>query len=115
MFCYANKTYISLFTFGNLFSSGQFGKIDFSGGLFMAFFTATLYSITDSIADYHACAKMARVPPPPIHAINRGIMVEGCLTMISGFFGAGHATSTYGEHIGSIGITKVSVRYDCLP
>lgn len=89
---------------------GQFGKIDFSGGLFMAFFTATLYSITDSIADYHACAKMARVPPPPIHAINRGIMVEGCLTMISGFFGAGHATSTYGEHIGSIGITKVASR-----
>jgi hypothetical protein len=42
----------------------------------MAFFTATLYSITDSIVDYHACAKMARVPPPPTHAINRGIMVE---------------------------------------
>jgi xanthine/uracil permease len=41
-------------------------------------------------------------------------MVEGCLSMISGFFGAGHATSTYGGHIGSIGITKVSVRYDCL-
>ena len=74
----------------------------------------TLYSITGSIGDYHACAKMARVPPPSIHAINRGIMVEGCLSMISGFFGAGHATSTYGGHIGSIGITKVSVRYDCL-
>jgi xanthine/uracil permease len=54
---------------------------------------------------------MARVPPPSIHAINRGIMVEGCLSMISGFFGAGHATSTYGGHIGSIGITKVSVRW----
>ena len=80
----------------------------------MAFFTATLYSITNSIADYHARAKMARVPCPPIHAINRGIMVEGCLSMISGFFGAGHATSSYRGHIGSIGITKVSVRYDCL-
>ncbi|CAG2197921.1 SLC23A1 [Mytilus edulis] len=89
---------------------GQFGPMDFSGGIFMAFFTATLYSITDSIADYHACAKMARVPPPPIHAINRGLMFEGCLSMISGFFGAGHATSTYGGHIGSIGITKVASR-----
>jgi nucleobase transporter 1/2 len=80
----------------------------------MAFFTATLYSITDSIVDYHACAKMARVPPPPTHAINRGIMVEGCLSIKSGFFGAGHVTSTYGGHIGSIGITKVSVGYDYL-
>jgi hypothetical protein len=34
----------------------------------MAFFTATLYSINHSIVDYHACAKMARVPPPPTHA-----------------------------------------------
>lgn len=74
----------------------------------MGFLTATLYSITDSIADYHACAKITRVPPPPVNAINRGILVEGCLTMISGLFGAGHGTSTYGVHIGTIGLTKVT-------
>ena len=65
-------------------------------------------SIIDSIADYYACAKMCHVPPPPIHAVNRGIMIEGMMSMISGCFGSGHATTTYGGNIGCIGITRVN-------
>ena len=87
---------------------GQFGGIDFNIGLFIAFLTATFTSIVDSIADYYACARMARVPPPPVHALNRGIAVEGLMCAVSGFFGTGHGTTTYGGHIGSIGITRVS-------
>ena len=64
-------------------------------------------SIFDSIGDYYACAKVSRVPAPPLHAVNRGILIEGICTFFSGTFGCGHATSTYGGNIGAIGLTKV--------
>jgi nucleobase transporter 1/2 len=64
-------------------------------------------SILDSIGDYYACAKVTRVPAPPKHAVNRGILIEGICTFLSGAVGCGHATSTYGGSIGAIGVTKV--------
>ena len=82
--------------------------------MFVAFVTATLTSIIDSIADYYACAKMSHVPPPPLHAVNRGIACEGFMSMIAGFFGAGHATTTYGGNIGTIGMTKVQFILLCI-
>lgn len=51
---------------------------------------------------------MSHVPPPPVHAVNRGITCEGFMSMVAGFFGAGHATTTYGGNIGTIGMTKVN-------
>ena len=63
--------------------------------------------ILDSIGDYYACAKVSNVPAPPSHAVNRGIMIEGLCTFISGTLGCGHATGTYGGNIGAIGLTKV--------
>ncbi|KAK3096137.1 hypothetical protein FSP39_023616 [Pinctada imbricata] len=60
--------------------------------------------------DYYACAKMCEVPPPPSHAVNRGIAIEGLMSTISGFVGCGHATTTYGGNIGAIGITRVASR-----
>jgi nucleobase transporter 1/2 len=83
--------------------------VDFQAGLFVAFLNATFVSIIDSIADYYACARISRVPPPPVHAVNRGIAVEGLMCIISGLFGTGHGTTTSGGHIGSIGITKVDI------
>ena len=68
---------------------------------------ATMISILDSIGDYYACAKICRVPPPPSHAVNRGIMVEGLCSFLSGAVGCGHATSTNGGCIGAIGVTRV--------
>ena len=61
----------------------------------------------DSIGDYYACANTCRVPPPPGHATNRGIAVEGFCSILSGLWGAGHATTTYGGNVGAIGMTKV--------
>ena len=81
--------------------------ISFSGPAFVAFFIATVISILDSLGDYFACARTCRVPPPPTHAVNRGIMVEGFCTFLSGTVGCGHATTTYGDTIGVIAITKV--------
>ena len=64
-------------------------------------------SVLDSIGDYYACARVSRVPPPPAHACNRGILIEGACSFLSGAVGCGHATTTYGGNIGAIGITKV--------
>ena len=79
----------------------------FSASVLIGFLIATLTSILDSIGDYYATAAMCRVPKPPSHSINRGIAVEGFCTLISGFLGMGHATTTYGGNIGAIGMTKV--------
>ncbi|XP_021369666.1 solute carrier family 23 member 1-like isoform X2 [Mizuhopecten yessoensis] len=89
---------------------GQFGLPGFNVSVFAGFMLATVISILDSIGDYYACAKTCNAPPPPSHAINRGIAVEGLCTLISGVVGCGHATSTYGGNVGAIGITKVGSR-----
>ncbi|KAL4228724.1 hypothetical protein ACF0H5_011767 [Mactra antiquata] len=89
---------------------GQFGSPLFSISAIVGFLIATLTSILDSIGDYYATAAMCRVPPPPGHAVNRGIAIEGFCSMLSGFFGIGHATTTYGGNIGAIGMTRVASR-----
>lgn len=47
-------------------------------------------------------------PPPPLHVINRGIGTEGLGTVLAGFWGCGNGTNTFGENVGTIGVTKVS-------
>ncbi|XP_045190076.2 solute carrier family 23 member 1-like [Mercenaria mercenaria] len=90
---------------------GQFGQIDFTVSVFLGFIIATFTSILDSIGDYYACASMCRVPPPPAHAVNRGIAIEGFCSAIAGLLGCGHATTTYGGNIGAIGVTRVASRH----
>lgn len=46
-------------------------------------------------------------PPPPSHAISRGIGTEGLGCVIAGLMGTGNGTTSYSENIGAIGITKV--------
>lgn len=38
-------------------------------------------------------------PPPPVHAINRGIAVEGIGTFLAGIWGSGNGTNTFGISI----------------
>ncbi|CAG2213594.1 SLC23A1 [Mytilus edulis] len=89
---------------------GQFGRISFSTSVFAGFMIGTITSILDSIGDYYACAKMCNLPPPPAHTVNRGIAIEGFCSLIAGFLGCGHATTTYGGNIGAIGVTRVASR-----
>lgn len=91
------------------FISGQFGSLSFSPAAMIAFLVASLLSVLDSIGDYYACARMCRVPPPPSHAVNRGITIEGLCSIISGALGCGHGTSSYGTNTGGIGISKVGI------
>lgn len=47
-------------------------------------------------------------PPPPLHAINRGLGTEGLGTLLAALWGAGNGTNTFGENVGAIGVTKVT-------
>ena len=54
---------------------GQFGTPLYDTGAFIAFMMGTISSIIDSIGDYYACAKVCHAPPPPNHAVNRGMWI----------------------------------------
>lgn len=71
--------------------------------------TATFVSILDSVGDYYACARICAVSPPPTHAVNRGIAIEGLLSFVAGSTGVGHATTSYGPNLGALGLTKVNI------
>ena len=66
-----------------------------------------LASAIESVGDYYACARLSGAPPPPIHAVNRGIGIEGIGCIIAGMWGTGNGTTSYSENIGAIGVTKV--------
>ncbi|XP_071451216.1 solute carrier family 23 member 1 isoform X2 [Hetaerina americana] len=50
------------------------------------------------------------VPPPPMHAVNRGIGTEGLGCLIAGLWGTGNGTTSFSQNIGVIGVTKVGSR-----
>lgn len=64
-------------------------------------------SIIESVGDYYACARLSGAPPPPKHAINRGIGMEGIGCFITGIWGSGNGTTSYSQNVGAIAITKV--------
>nr|XP_023701319.1 solute carrier family 23 member 2-like [Paramormyrops kingsleyae] len=72
--------------------------------------SAVVSSIIESIGDYYACARLSCAPPPPIHAINRGIMIEGVSCVLDGLFGTGNGSTSSSPNIGVLGITKVGSR-----
>lgn len=61
----------------------------------------------ESISYYPTVSQMCEAPPPPLHAINRGIGIEGLGTILAGLWGSGNGTNTFGENVGAIGVTKV--------
>ena len=101
------QLFVSSLHFSTLLT-GQFGPPGFDTGALITFLLGTIGSIIDSIGDYYACVKVIEAPPPPKHAVNRGIAVEGFMSIMAGWAGAAHATSTFGGNIGAIGITRVT-------
>lgn len=43
------------------------------------------------------------------HPLSLGIAIEGLGTVLAGLWGSGNGTNTFGENVGAIGVTKVSV------
>lgn len=64
-------------------------------------------SILESVGDYYACARLAGAPPPPKHAISRGIGMEGLGSLLAGAIGTGNGTTSFSENVAALGITKV--------
>jgi len=79
------------------------------GGVF-GMLAGVLAGAIESVGDYYACARLAGAPPPPTHAINRGIGTEGLGCILAGIWGTGSGTTSYSENIGAIGVTKVGSR-----
>uniref|UniRef100_A0A914WAV6 Solute carrier family 23 member 2 n=1 Tax=Plectus sambesii TaxID=2011161 RepID=A0A914WAV6_9BILA len=89
---------------------GQWGAFGFNTGVFLGFFAAALASLIESVGAYHACARISDERPPPAHAVNRGVLIEGVGVLLAGLFGSGVGVTTYSENIGVINITKVASR-----
>ncbi|XP_070531836.1 solute carrier family 23 member 1-like [Ptychodera flava] len=89
---------------------GQWGTPRVSLPLVLGMFCGILASIVESVGDYHACARFSGAPPPPPHAVNRGICMEGFCCFLAGIWGSGLGPTSYSENIGAIAITKVGSR-----
>ncbi|KAL1401903.1 hypothetical protein pipiens_019929, partial [Culex pipiens pipiens] len=89
---------------------GQFGipTVTLAGVLGML--AGVLACTVESISYYPTVSQMCGAPPPPLHAINRGIGTEGLGTVLAGLWGSGNGTNTFGENVGAIGVTKVGSR-----
>ncbi|KAG8574728.1 hypothetical protein GDO81_009300 [Engystomops pustulosus] len=88
----------------------QWGLPTVSAAGVIGMLSAVVASIIESIGDYYACARLSCAPPPPIHAINRGIFIEGLSCVLDGMFGTGNGSTSSSPNIGVLGITKVASR-----
>ncbi|XP_073423613.1 solute carrier family 23 member 1-like isoform X3 [Dendrobates tinctorius] len=89
---------------------GQWGMPNVSLEGVFGILAGVISSMVESVGDYHACARLSGAPPPPKHAINRGIGIEGIGCLLAGAWGTGNGTTSYSENVGALGITKVGSR-----
>ncbi|XP_060606902.1 solute carrier family 23 member 2-like [Ruditapes philippinarum] len=89
---------------------GQWGIPTVSVAGVFGMLAGVLAAMLESVGDYYACARLAGAPPPPSHAVNRGIFIEGIACILAGAWGSGNGTTSFSENIGVIGITKVGSR-----
>lgn len=87
--------------------SGQWGLPTVSLSSVLGMMAGVLASTMESIGDYYACARLSGAPPPPTHAINRGIAVEGIGCILAALWGTGNGTTSYSQNIAALGITRV--------
>lgn len=88
---------------------GQWGVPTISVAGVFGIIAGVISSMVESVGDYYACARLSGAPPPPKHAINRGIGVEGIGCLLAGAWGTGNGTTSYSENVGALGITRVSL------
>lgn len=93
---------------GSHLPSGQWGAPTVSVSSVLGMMAGVLASTMESIGDYYACARLSGAPPPPNHAINRGIAMEGIGCILAALWGTGNGTTSYSQNIAALGITKVA-------
>ncbi|XP_029414730.1 solute carrier family 23 member 1-like isoform X2 [Nannospalax galili] len=89
---------------------GQWGLPTVSLAGVFGIIAGVISSMVESVGDYYACARLVGAPPPPKHAINRGIGIEGLGCLLAGAWGTGNGTTSYSENVGALGITRVGSR-----
>ncbi|XP_063534342.1 solute carrier family 23 member 2 [Cydia strobilella] len=89
---------------------GQWGAPTVTVAGVLGMLAGVLACTVESISYYPTTARMCAAPPPPLHAINRGLGTEGLGTVLAGLWGSGNGTNTFGENVGAIGVTKVGSR-----
>ena len=52
---------------------GQWGTPTISTSAVFGMLSGVLASMIESLGDYYAAARLSGAPPPPVHAINRGM------------------------------------------
>ncbi|KAG7260707.1 hypothetical protein CRUP_005384 [Coryphaenoides rupestris] len=87
---------------------GQWGVPTFSVSSVLGMVAGVLASTMESIGDYYACARLSGAPPPPTHAINRGIAVEGLGCILAALWGTGNGTTAcYRRDVPAVGISNL--------
>lgn len=94
------------------FPAGQWGAPTVSVSSVLGMTAGVLASTMESIGDYYACARLSGAPPPPNHAINRGIAMEGIGCILAALWGTGNGTTSYSQNIAALGITKVHLVHE---
>lgn len=89
---------------------GQWGGPIFRGAAIAPMLGSMLVSMVESVGDYYACAQMTGAPPPSGSVIARGLAGEGWGLILCGLFGTSNGTTSYGENIGALAVTKVGSR-----
>ncbi|KAF3819375.1 hypothetical protein GH733_013525 [Mirounga leonina] len=90
---------------------GQWGLPTISLAGVFGIVAGVISSMVESVGDYYACARLVGAPPPPRHAVNRGIGIEGLGCLLAGAWGTGNGTTSYSENVGS---RMVMVAAGCL-
>ncbi|XP_074223101.1 solute carrier family 23 member 1 isoform X8 [Camelus bactrianus] len=85
---------------------GQWGRPTISLAGVFGIIAGVISSVVESVGDYYACARLVGAPPPPKHAINRGIGIEGLGCLLAGAWGTGNGTTSFSENVGALGITR---------
>ncbi|KAB7507704.1 Solute carrier family 23 member 2 [Armadillidium nasatum] len=73
----------------------QWGIPTVSASGVIGMLSGVLASVAESIGDYYACARLSGTGPPPTHAVNRGVTVEGIGCLIAGVMGTGNVAGVF--------------------
>lgn len=86
---------------------GMYGIFGFDVGVFLVFLIVIIGFILDFIVDYYVVVRVVCVFLFLVYVMNRGILVEGFMSMMVGFWGVVYGIMIYVGNIGVIGLIKV--------
>lgn len=85
----------------------MYGIFGFDVGVFLVFLIVIIGFILDFIVDYYVVVRVVCVLLFLVYVMNRGILVEGFMSMMVGFWGVVYGIMIYVGNIGVIGLIKV--------